>query len=45
MARTTQQQLCGSSTKVFNLEKKRSSFIRSCFGDMIYDRYEKAKIK
>jgi hypothetical protein len=25
--------------------KKLSSFIRSCIGDVIYDRYEKAKIK
>jgi hypothetical protein len=27
------------------IEKKLSSFIRSCIGDVIYDRYEKAKIK
>jgi hypothetical protein len=26
-------------------KKKLSSFIRSCIGDVIYDRYEKAKIK
>jgi hypothetical protein len=26
-------------------EKKLSSFIRSCIGDVICDRYEKAKIK
>jgi hypothetical protein len=25
--------------------KKLSSFIRSCIGDVIYDRYEKAKVK
>jgi hypothetical protein len=25
--------------------KKLSSFIRSCIGDVIYDRFEKAKIK
>jgi hypothetical protein len=27
------------------IEKKLSSFIRRCIGDVIYDRYEKAKIK
>jgi hypothetical protein len=34
-----------NQTQQISIEKKLSSFIRSCIGDVIYDRYEKAKIK